>query len=282
MSTETKMKTILLVDDDPELLDVTENALKKRGYDVIRAENGMKALQIVKSRRPDLILADVLMPEMDGYQLYKELKNNKATADIPVLIITGRGKMEDSFKVLGVDGFIAKPFTVEDLLTEMEHIFLADQTRHQKGGSAAGPGRKILAVTNDPDVLNSMQQQARQAGFELIPVPSGAEAIARCVKLIPDILFIDLGISDMAPGELTDILRRLPMMDKRPLIGFCYYSGDELQDPALRRKMLGYHEASRRMVDSGATDYIGRYSHQLFLKTVIEHTSASKNRYGQA
>jgi CheY-like chemotaxis protein len=275
-------KLILLVDDDRELLDVTEAALKKREYDVICAENGVRALHAISQRRPDLILTDVLMPEMDGFQFYKELKHNPQTKDIPVLIVTGRGKMEDSFKVLGVDGFIAKPFTIQDLVAEMEHIFLADNSRARVGlpTETRRGGRRVLAVSSQPYVVANMQQQARQAGFELLVVPTAAEAIARCVKFIPEITVIDIGLSDMTAGELTDILRRLPMMETRPVIGFCYYPSEELQDTELRRKILGYHDASRRMLEAGATEYIGRYSHQLFLKAVIDHTSAKQSHHG--
>src|SRR3989338_3329188 len=99
-------KYILIVDDDPDILASTGSVLRKRDYEVMTASDGQKALAMARERHPDFILTDVLMPQMDGYLFYKELKNDDMLANIPVLIITGRGKMEDTFKVVGVDGFI--------------------------------------------------------------------------------------------------------------------------------------------------------------------------------
>src|SRR5438552_244678 len=97
-------KCVLIVDDDPQILEATGSFLRKRDYEVLTADNGQSGLDSARAHRPDVILADVLMPQMDGYAFYKELKNDSELAGIPVLIITGRGKMEDSFKVIGADG----------------------------------------------------------------------------------------------------------------------------------------------------------------------------------
>ena len=109
-------KKILIVEDEPDMQQMVQMRLEAAGYKVITANNGQEGLAKVNEELPDLIISDVLMPVMDGFTFYKELKAKKATEDIPVLILTARGKMEDSFKVMGADDFIAKPFNAQDFL----------------------------------------------------------------------------------------------------------------------------------------------------------------------
>lgn len=116
-------KSILIVDDDASLLRWISEVLTQQGYEVKTATDGFLALEELKKFRPDLIIIDVLMPRMDGYQLYKELKNNPRTAPIPVLIQTERKLMEDSFLALGAESFLTKPFSAEDLCEKVDTIF---------------------------------------------------------------------------------------------------------------------------------------------------------------
>ena len=119
---ENQARVILVVDDDLIIIEGTRNILERRGFRVLTAQNGQAALHILKAQKPDLILTDVLMPVMDGFSFYKELKKNPATADIPVLVMTARGPMEDTFKVAGADGFMTKPFSPVNLTVEIDQI----------------------------------------------------------------------------------------------------------------------------------------------------------------
>lgn len=111
---------ILLVDDEPDFLSVIRMRLSKAGYDVVCAHHGKDALDKIKIRHPDIIIADVMMPVMDGVDLYQELKNNEVTRDIPVIIMTVKDKLEKSFRAVGIENFVAKPFEIEDLLGKIK------------------------------------------------------------------------------------------------------------------------------------------------------------------
>lgn len=114
--------TILLVDDDEDIVSSMTAALTRRGYRVLQASDGKAALNILHGATPALIITDILMPEMDGFHFYKMLKNDPLLKDIAVLIMSGRGAMEGSFRVLGVDDFIVKPFSPEDLFSKVAEI----------------------------------------------------------------------------------------------------------------------------------------------------------------
>ena len=273
-------KKILIVDDDADIRVSTGSVLRKRGYEVLSAPNGYEALQVLKHQRPDLILVDVLMPVMDGYSFYKEIKSQRLTEDIPILIITGRGKMEDTFKVAGVDGFIAKPFSPEQLLTEVEHILLADTTR--KAGSTtdgAGERKRVLVVTAERLLGESIMNQAIRAGYTSELSLTSSEAIAKIVKLVPHVCVIDVFIDDMRLAEFVDVIRKLPQMDNKILIGFYYYAPEDLNQEAVRKRLLQIDELTKLFLRSGGDEFLGRYQPQTFLKMILEKTQRSRN-YG--
>ncbi|MBF0368738.1 MAG: response regulator [Magnetococcales bacterium] len=110
MSQEGPRQTILTVDDTPSHIDVVKNVLGKN-YMVQAAINGKMALKIVEKKKPDLILLDVMMPEMDGHEVCRRLKSNPETATIPVIFLTGQDGVLDEAKglMLGAVDFILKP-----------------------------------------------------------------------------------------------------------------------------------------------------------------------------
>lgn len=112
---------ILVVDDESKFRRFVKEALELRGYEVLTAASGPDALEKLTTEHPDLILLDVMMPVMDGYQVYHLLKENHQTKDIPVLIVTAKGERTD--RLLGMESFtynyLSKPFQLDDLLAKI-------------------------------------------------------------------------------------------------------------------------------------------------------------------
>ncbi len=111
-------KTILLVDDEPDILKITAFRLKSAGYNVITAENGKAALQIAGKGKPDLILLDLGLPDIDGTEVLKRLKKAEQTKAIPVIFFTAKyspGTPEPK-EILHANGYIVKPYEPEQLL----------------------------------------------------------------------------------------------------------------------------------------------------------------------
>jgi len=96
--------------------------LKKEGYSVLLAVDGLEALDKVALERPDLIILDLMLPRMDGYEVLKRLKGDPRTADIPVIVLTARGEKEDRARSLelGAASFMAKPFSPRQLVAEVK------------------------------------------------------------------------------------------------------------------------------------------------------------------
>ena len=115
-------KCVLVVDDDRLIIDLAKHALQNKGYEVISAEDGQEALDVMKLKTPDLILLDVQMPRMDGYTFIMEKSNNPAIAHIPVIVFTAMGKTEPLFKRHGVKAYLLKPLNPQDLLDKIQAV----------------------------------------------------------------------------------------------------------------------------------------------------------------
>jgi len=123
--TEKPVHSVVYVEDDPEMIDLVELILNQRGYAVKGAHGGRKGLDLARQELPDLILLDLMMPDIDGWEVYQTLKNSPDTARIPVIVITARAQNID--KVLGlhiakVDDYICKPFHPDELLASIDKV----------------------------------------------------------------------------------------------------------------------------------------------------------------
>jgi len=120
-----KPRKILAVDDERHIVRLVQVTLERAGYQVVPAFDGKEALKKVDAERPDLIVLDVMMPYMDGFEVLKQLKQNLATKDIPVIMLTAKAQDADVFRgwASGVDCYLTKPFNPMELLTFIKRIF---------------------------------------------------------------------------------------------------------------------------------------------------------------
>ena len=126
---ETNAKRILCIEDEPEMIDLIRLILGRRGFEVLGAAGGKEGLEKVRQDPPDLVLLDLMMPDMDGWEVYQQMKADEKTKDIPVIVVTAKAQSID--KVLGlhiakVDDYIAKPFSPQDLLNSVDKVFGED------------------------------------------------------------------------------------------------------------------------------------------------------------
>jgi two-component system, OmpR family, response regulator VicR len=123
MEEQNTKRHIVCIEDEPEMIDLIRLILGRRGYEVTGATGGEAGLQAVRAELPDLVLLDLMMPDMDGWEVYQQMKADESTRNIPVIVVTAKAQSID--KVLGlhiakVDDYIAKPFSPQELLTSVE------------------------------------------------------------------------------------------------------------------------------------------------------------------
>jgi len=112
---------ILLVDDEPDIVETVAFMLQTRNYSVSIASGGLEAIEKAKTEKPDLILLDIMMPDMDGYDVCMKLKTDKSTKDIPIVMLTAKGENEAVLKAhsIGADDYVVKPFSLPTLLGKL-------------------------------------------------------------------------------------------------------------------------------------------------------------------
>jgi two-component system response regulator VicR len=118
-------KKIMIVDDEPDTVDLVKLVLETEGYGILVAYSGQEALDMIKVDRPDLVLLDIMMPQMDGWAVRKKIVDNEETKDIPVVMLTAKAQPIDKMiglHVVGVTDYITKPFGRKELIDSVKRI----------------------------------------------------------------------------------------------------------------------------------------------------------------
>ncbi len=131
---EHQEKKIVYVEDELEMIDLVKLILSRKGYDVIGAAGGREGLDIIREIIPDLVLLDLMMPDIEGWDVYQQIRADEATKHIPVIVVTAKAQNID--KVLGlhiakVNDYISKPFSPQDLVASVEKVLEEDPQSDQ-------------------------------------------------------------------------------------------------------------------------------------------------------
>jgi len=137
------MPRILVVDDEPDLVELLTYNLEKEGHSVLSASDGQDALRSMEGSRPDAVLLDLMMPNMDGFQTLTEIRGRSGFAGIPVIMLTARGAVEDRIKglELGADDYLAKPFSAKELILRLDAVLRRTESTGVSGVLEVGPFR---------------------------------------------------------------------------------------------------------------------------------------------
>ncbi len=158
IDTNTNFKPyVLVVDDVLKNLKIIGNILLENGYEISLVSNGFEAIESLKDDKPDLILLDIMMPEMDGYEACRRIKSNEDTADIPIIFITAKSETEDiveAFRCGGVD-YLTKPFNREELLVRVKtHVDLK-----RSRDASEKHAKEMIAINAKLSAINEEKQE---------------------------------------------------------------------------------------------------------------------------
>ncbi|MFC1593784.1 PleD family two-component system response regulator [Candidatus Omnitrophota bacterium] len=197
-------KKILIIDDEPEIVKLLGTRLKANGYDVATAENGEEGLKEVEAAKPDLIILDVLMPVMDGFTFFKTIKQDEKKSEIPILVLTGRGGMRDTFEALDADEFVSKPFDDVDLIKKIEACFK----------------KKILLFTDDSALRNAITKDLEKSNSEIHCVENENDFFEKGMRVKYAAIVVHLALVAGEPQQLISRVNRFKSkIDK--LIIYC-------------------------------------------------------------
>ncbi|MEM7770339.1 MAG: ATP-binding protein [Cyanobacteria bacterium P01_A01_bin.37] len=186
-------KTILVVDDEPHIRTLLRQELEATGYQVQEAKDGMDALRKIKATPPDLIVMDVMMPNINGFDLAAVLKSNPATMNIPTIVLSIIQDQERGYR-LGVDRYLSKPIDTDTLLHDIKTLLT-------QGAS----NRKVLVVDMDTSTTKTLMDVLVSKGYQVIEASTGHDSIEKALSLKPDMIIVDSAIS--TEHELVKTLR---------------------------------------------------------------------------
>jgi len=123
-------KRVLCIEDDPEMIDLIKLILERKGFEVLEAVGGEEGLEVSRREMPDLILLDLMMPEVDGWEVFRQMRADEQLKDIPVIVVTAKAQSID--KVLGlhiakVDDYVTKPFGPQELLKSVNKVLAMER-----------------------------------------------------------------------------------------------------------------------------------------------------------
>jgi DNA-binding response OmpR family regulator len=179
-----RQKNILVVDDEPHIRELLRQELEAEGYLIRTAQDGIEALRLVKELPPDLIILDVMMPNISGFDLAAVLKNNPATLNIPTIILSIIQDKERSYR-LGVDRYLSKPINTELLLSDIKTL-LTQEVSH----------KKVLVVDADLSTAKILTDVLISKGYAVTEATTGSEGIEKARSIKPDMIIINAEASE--------------------------------------------------------------------------------------
>jgi PAS domain S-box-containing protein len=224
-----KTHTILVVEDNQITRKMVRVTLETAGYSVLEAPDGRTALELMGKRPPDLVLQDILLPDMDGFDLIKQLRALPGAAEIPILGFSGFLSRLEQAKTLqvGFTDFVFKPVEPSRLLQVIQGHLVPTNRISEKPGK----GRQVLLADDDPIQRRLMKVQLEQLGFGVAVAEDGADALEQARRSPPNIIATDVLMPRLDGFRLCLAVRQDPTLARVPVVLF----SSTFEDAADRR-----------------------------------------------
>lgn len=212
------MVKILLVEDDPFIAEIYKKKLETSGFEVVNVTSGRAVLKEVKEQTFDLILLDLVLPEMSGTEVLRELRHNKEyDSNLKVVVFSNLSSSEDRAEVLalGANGFISKTeFSPSEVVTEIERFLrqFKEQTKNEgQDTNAAQPkaslGRRILLVEDEPVFVDMFSKRLESEGYEVVAKQDGVAGLEEALNNQFDLIITDVIMPNMDGREFIERLK---------------------------------------------------------------------------
>jgi len=242
-------KSILVIDDDVTIRKLITHHLKLNNYNTFEAKNAEEAFQILGKTQIDLVLSDVTMDEMDGFEFCEKVRSNEKHRFLPFVFVTAKNTLEDKFKAIesGGDDIITKPFDIKELILKVQALLKRTEIYRTYGlkksiqSTFTERKTRILFVDDDPTITKLFKYNLESAGFDCTAVNSVDEALKIANNFHPDIIISDI----MMPGtDGFQFRKKLLEDDELKSVPFIFLTAKSTDEDILD----GY--------DLGITDYV--------------------------
>lgn len=219
------MAKIIIVEDDPMISEIYQKKFSDSGFEVFQATSGEQALAIAKTEKVDVVMTDLIMPKMDGFQVIENLRNGEYDPNIKVIVTSNLSQKEDRDKAmqLGANGFVAKSdYSPSDLVKEIQRLLNQYQQQGKNeikinaqaevSGAGSDDGKKKILMIEDEEIFIDMfGEKLKQDGFVADSARNGAWGFKEAMNGDYDLFIIDMVMPAMTGDE---IIAKLKMEDK--------------------------------------------------------------------
>jgi len=228
---------ILVVDDSQMFRLIVNKAFKSFDCDVLETQNGVEGLAMASKERPDIIILDITMPIMDGYEMLTKLKSDPQLKRIPVIVLTAEAGKDNVLRIakLGVRDYLIKPFREEVVLARVARVVdLKPRGQGRTKVKRFDDPLNILIVDDKPAIVDQIRNGLKETPWVIANMAQPDESIEHCNQVVPDIVMLSLSLPDGAGFSLFQSLRTHPRTKGIPIFGMCVKTAAEDQAKALQ------------------------------------------------
>ena len=237
--------TILIIEDEPDNVNVVRKVLEFHGANVYHAENGIAGLQMLTNITPSLVLLDLSMPQMDGWEVLRTLRGKPTLAQLPVIALTAHAMAGDEERVMkaGFDGYIPKPIRINTLLPKIQEALVRTDKLQQAQASAAPQTKRplsmdvndvhVLIVEDEYDSIRMVSKILSHYKIEARVVHNGFECLSALAEYTPTIIVTDLAMPEKNGWETLYEIRANPATKDIPVVAVTAYGSPNVAQDAL-------------------------------------------------
>jgi len=246
---------ILIVEDEATTRTLIASHLGKAGYQVFQAEDGVAGYQLAKTIKPDLIISDILMPQMDGNELMKKLRESEFGKNVLFIVLSARTQMQDYFEMMKADAFISKPFQESDLLETVDQVLerLRKDRQVEKDQTAMEKKKKVLILDNENQEFEKFKKILMDNQYEVDVSKTLEECLETAISFKPNIVALRFLIDQINGDKMIKTLKEISSIRNVPYV---VYS----------RKIRGWEE--KKILAAGGACFIGEVDEEKLLTAI--------------
>lgn len=240
---------ILTIDDSKTIRLVIKKAFREMDCTVLEAANGVEGLAMAAKENPDIIILDITMPIMDGYETLTKLKSSPELKSIPVIMLTAEAGRENVLRIakLGVRDYLVKPFKEEMVVERVGRVIdLRPKGAQIEKSKRYDDALDILVVDDKPAICQQISTGLADTGWNFIGRSQKGEAIDYCNQALPDMILVSLLLPDNGGFTLFQVMRASPKTKTIPVFGMCVKNATEEQ---ARAQQMGFNSIITKPID---------------------------------